>query len=279
VLPCLAGYNLRDRHLLYAERSSNLPLRLSLGTTPANLANLVGIKLRSWTSLAVGDTAFADRIGTVVGLGSEKQVVGINTRRVVTLVADVQPVRDATKVQLERDAVSTHLVFAITLQSKHSVPVLIPGSRPQPAGRGLLDLRPETLFQWLLASRIASTACRAKTRIAVAKPIRIDAKLPAAFLTGQASAGFALQKAVPAKEASRNCRVAAAGWADSLLALAAIALRCFLAVISQMLGALLISRFRWLSTVRAKSFQAPTFECIHNNLFCKQPANSFGVRA
>ncbi len=123
-----------------AEVHSEFAIRFAGGVSAAAFEDLLSGELRVTGTRAV--PAFAVPVGHVVGVGTDEQVLGIHTWRVVAPVQDVKPWRDRAVRNFPRRAVRANQK---TIQFEKSVASDMAFGLPQPASAfGFLDLAPES---------------------------------------------------------------------------------------------------------------------------------------
>lgn len=91
-------------------------------------------------------THFARRILHVIASCSDKQMLRINTRRIVTLVTNLQPFRDWSVMYHPGSPVCSPSAADTTITAYGGSPA-IQTSCPQPAGRSLFDKFPKAFLQ------------------------------------------------------------------------------------------------------------------------------------
>jgi len=91
----------------YGESLRNLPIRRSRQQL-SNLAHLVGIQLGGVDSLASGLSLLPHHVGRVLADGAGEQVTRVDARRIVAVVAHVQPFAEPAIDMLVDD--SSHLL-------------------------------------------------------------------------------------------------------------------------------------------------------------------------
>jgi hypothetical protein len=102
-------------------------------------------------------SALALHVRHVLGMGSQKQVIGVDAQPVVTVMAYAHPRGDRADLKLIGDAVREGSAEGAV---ESAVPARISPADPQPALAALIDLRPEADSN-VLTSGSTSTSVRA----------------------------------------------------------------------------------------------------------------------
>jgi len=89
-------------------------------------------------------------------------VSGVDTRRVVTVVADNKAFRDRPDVDLPGKAMGENEFLSVAAAADFAVPLGVNGADPDPTLLILADLGPETIFEW---SRVEDTPARVRTEL------------------------------------------------------------------------------------------------------------------
>lgn len=120
--------------------------------------NLTTTNARGWHAPSGRRTPLPNHVRVVVGAGAEKEVRGVDARRVVAAVEHAHIRRDRTVGPLPRNPVSERGVVARP-ESKDAVAVRQPPRGPYPTVRRLLHLLPKPRFRvapTLLVSALAT---------------------------------------------------------------------------------------------------------------------------
>jgi hypothetical protein len=117
-------------------------------TVPANVEVGAFVGMPSGTvgfSRRAGKAALAHTVPHVVVRIADKQVRGINARRVVTMVANEKPARYWTNRQFVGNAMGEKTTSSPVVADL-TVPLLAPSGGPNPTAFRLLNLRPKPLL-------------------------------------------------------------------------------------------------------------------------------------
>lgn len=158
--PTSALYNLLDHGMGHAVAAGDRPRRFSLPSTFAYIANRIISQFRVVSLLAprhsFGMWPFASRpfcttplsvpVLSIVGMGAEKQMIGIDARRVIALMASDQPWWNRAIGQFIRHTMRRGL---FVVEPVHPVSGGATSARPEPTALRLADVRPETFFRML----------------------------------------------------------------------------------------------------------------------------------
>lgn len=108
--------------------------------------------------LASGRSPLCGHVGGILGASAQKQMVGIDARRIVAAMADEQAVRDRATVYLPRHPMSASHADSST-KSYRAITKRAPESGPQPAGIRELDMAEKSFSETDLraAGRVAGT--------------------------------------------------------------------------------------------------------------------------
>ena len=130
-------------------------LRMTTGVKKSNLKNVGNAKFSPPMLFALNRllSSFSKCILDVITLRSEKKMIGTNTRRIITFVANVHCFGNRTKVQLPGNSVCFTYLGNILI-AKHTIARSISCASPQPACCSFLDKSPKPFRQRFYDSRV-----------------------------------------------------------------------------------------------------------------------------
>lgn len=123
------------------ERVGNLGITHTFPPEKSHAGNISVGKLRRSTQFPVRHPPLHRGVNGVLPVGSEKQMVGPYTRRIVALVANEKPVRDGSKCFHPRKPVGQYRLPASAHERAVSMSVI--GGHPIPATVGFFHLLPK----------------------------------------------------------------------------------------------------------------------------------------
>jgi len=141
--PRIISNDLVDVIFMYVESDANISGRKSAFLCASNGSNFCWSKLRERMVHAIAKSVFTGRISNVIGLRSEKQMVGIDARWVVALVAHTKTSWNRTSMEFPCQAMRFN---SLSVVSEFAVAVARTAS-PDPARIGFFDALPERVFQ------------------------------------------------------------------------------------------------------------------------------------
>lgn len=98
---------------------------------------------------ATGRSAFLNRITHIIGVGAKEEVIRIDARRVVALVADLHSFRDRAVRNLVGNAMR---VMPHAIECQDAVADAVCRARPQPASGCLVYSSPKSALKWYVVA-------------------------------------------------------------------------------------------------------------------------------
>lgn len=197
--PCAFLSDVVDGAVVYAVPLTDGFIFMAFLNQLEDFKHLVGLKLAGCLPVAFDVAAFARHVCKVLKLGSEKQMVRTNTRRIIALVKNTHAFRDRPNGNEISGTVRRCVLAAMP---KHDLPVSVPikATGKRPASFGDCYFFPKALGQWFIG---VASACYCFVSHAVHPPmmngvVRPVRKRPTSARAALLSGAILPQKGLPA---------------------------------------------------------------------------------
>lgn len=140
-------YDMAYSSLTQTESLGECTKRNTFGVLSPNLLRYENIYQGSSVSLFLGLPILSDLISVVIQRTANKQMIGVNTSRIVARVTDLHACADLPKVVFVGQSRGSKRSAAPTPSPYPSVSIFVASEFPQPASFGLINIAPESFHQ------------------------------------------------------------------------------------------------------------------------------------